>query len=110
MTEAQQTRLLSRLGESSPSQDRLTQLENTFQRAVDELTLYLNLEAWDSSFDPKAVELAALYDRQSRSPDPDAQSISVTEGSLSQKVDYGERSKAEQAIFNSIARYRVVKL
>lgn len=114
MTEQQQTalltRLLSRLGLTSCDSDGEARLRSELGRAEEEITLYLGLEEWDSRFDGKAVELAALYARRNSAADPDARSVSVTEGGLSQRVEYGDRDAQEQAIFRSIARYRVVRL
>jgi hypothetical protein len=108
-------RLQRKLGTSGldTSLEEEEQLIGALDRAESELLLYLGVEKLEERFDQKLVELAALYYRRDTADQPDAKSVSVTEGALTQSVTYlspEERQRQEQAIFASLARYRVVRL
>lgn len=119
MTSDQLDMLLTRLqlklglGLDDPDDDVTAALEADLVEAEGELLLYLGVCRLKEVFYPKLVELAAVYYQRdtAEAGHPGMQDISVTEGNLSQKVTYrsGESWQAqEQAIFHSIARYRVV--
>lgn len=107
------TRLQLKLGLEDPDDDVTAALEADLAEAEGELLLYLNVDELAERFYPKLVALAAVYYQRdtAEAGHPGMQDVSVTEDGLSQKVTYrsGESWQAqEQAIFNSIARYRVV--
>ena len=107
------TRLQLKLGLEDPDDEVTAALEADLAEAEGELLLYLNVDELAERFYPKLVALAAVYYQRdtAEAGHPGMQDVSVTEGSLSQKVTYrsGESWQTqEQAIFNSIARYRVV--
>ena len=103
-------RLLRRLGVTEPDVDTELLLLDMLTDAECAIASYLGVTEVEERFEPKLLELAALYFRRNSAADPDARSISVTEGGLSQRVEYGDRDAQEQAILRSLARYRVVRL
>lgn len=109
------TRLQLKLGLDDPDDDVTAALEADLVEAEGELLLYLGVCRLKEVFYPKLVELAALLYRRDAADaqQSGAKEVSVTEDGLNQKITYlspGDYQTQAQGIFNSLARFRQVRV
>lgn len=103
------------LGLDDPDDDVTAALEADLVEAEGELLLYLGVCRLKEVFYPKLVELAALLYRRDAADaqQSGAKEVSVTEDGLNQKITYlspGDYQTQAQGIFNSLARFRQVRV
>lgn len=77
-------RLTRRLGLDDSDEDVLLLLEDELWGAEGEIRLYLEISEVEEEFDPKLVELAALFYRRDTSEAEGRASSSYSEGQISQ--------------------------
>ena len=96
-------------------EETVDQLSDALTDAESELLLYLGVCRLKEVFYPKLVELAALLYRRDAADaqQSGAKEVSVTEDGLNQKITYlspGDYQTQAQGIFNSLARFRQVRV
>ena len=97
-------------------EETVDQLSDALTDAESELLLYLGTcKQLKKAFYPKLVELAALTYRRDSADNQQtcAKEVSVTEDGLNQKITYlspGDYQTQAQGIFNSLARFRQVRV
>ena len=107
-------RLLRRLGVTEPDEDTELLLGDVLTDAESEIASYLGVTEVEERFEPKLLELAALFFRRDRQELECAglRSASYSEGQLSQSESYltpRELRNGVQEILDELARYRRVR-
>jgi hypothetical protein len=111
--EALYLRLVRRLGLSDPEEEVQLLLWDVLEDARSEVLSYLGVRELEERFEPKVVELAALFFRRDRQELESAmlRSASYSEGQLSHSESYltpNELHAGMQEILSTLARYRRV--
>lgn len=106
-------RLARKLGLSGQLDD--PRLEDALEEAESALLLYLRWDELKDTLLTKLVELAALYYQRDRAGQTSSgvKSSSYTENEISQSETYltaADHAAAEQALLDSLAKYREVRV
>lgn len=108
-------RLLRRLATYEPDNDTELLLTDMLEDAESDLLLYLNSDALPNAMLPKVISLAELRYRKNAAVSENGAVTSETysEGDVRFDKDYAQMSAydaSEQAIFDSVAGYREVRV
>lgn len=104
-------RLVRKLGLEAPDDDTLNLLEDEIWDAEAEILLFLGVPELEQRMESKVVELAAVYYHTDQLELKEVESLSYTEGQMSQSERYRtpEDCRREMKnVLNSLARYRRV--
>lgn len=115
LLEAAREKLLRKLSITYPDSDTDALLDDALEDAECALLLYLHWEELTAVLLSKVVELAALYYRRSAGGAASGalKSWSYSENQVSQSESYmdaADYAAAEQAILDSLAQYREVRI